>query len=377
MKVRLALVRSVVRIARGLLAASAAVGVLLLSGCPNNEDQGPVRIVVSDGNGPAGEMDRDAIVKAARVEGELTWYTSAPDKAANAFLEAFKEKYPFIRTHLRRSSTFDTISKINAEIDSGAVRADCVHVLDVGVFIELRQRGELLPYSSPEESFIDEKFREPSYWWAMRLVAIAMAYSSKTMPAGQAPDTWEDLLNPEFAGKIGFKDAATAGTAYAQYFLLREKFGQAFWERMAGQKPEISRSASEVMAALLDGEILVAGEMAGYKIQGAREESQPIVGVWPEEGVPFIPGPVGILARSGHPNAAKLFVDFALSKEGQEQFRDLVRAYSARSDVEPLEGQPPLDSLNLLTPTGGWSDYLQKQEPLRAEFEELFRPGSE
>jgi iron(III) transport system substrate-binding protein len=353
------------------------VGLLLLAGCPPRDDQGPVRIVVSDDNGPAGEMTRDEIIKAAKVEGELTWYTSAPDEAATAFLDAFTEEYPFIRTHLRRSSTFDTIKKINAEIDSGAVRADCVHVLDVGVFIELRQRGELLPYSSPEESAIDDKFREPGYWWAMRLVAIAMAYNSETMLASRAPTTWEDMLQPEFKGKIGFKDAVTAGTAYAQYFLLREKFGKAFWERMALQGPTISRSASDVMGALLSGDILVAGEMAGYKIQEAEEARQPIVGVWPEDGVPFIPGPVAILARSGHPNAAKLFVDFALSKAGQERFRDLVRAYSARSDVGPLENQPPLDSLNLLTPTGGWTDYLQKQDPLRAEFEELFRPESE
>ncbi len=369
-------------VSAGRLAAVAVfpvtlLGAVLLAGCPKDDDQGPVRIVVSDDNGPAQPMDREAIIKAARVEGEMTWYTSAPDEAADGFLEAFREKYPFIRTHLRRSSTFDTISKISAEIDSGTVRADCVHVLDVGVFIELRQRGELLPYTSPEESAIDEKFRESSYWWAMRLVAIAMAYNSDTMPAGQAPETWEDLLEPEFRGKIGFKDAATAGTAYAQYFLLREKFGKAFWERMARQNPKISRSADEVMDALLNGDILVAGEMAGYKVQEAQEADQSIIGVWPEEGVPFIPGPVAILARSGHPNAAKLFVDFALSKEGQERFRDLVRAYSARADVSPLEGQRALKSLNLLTPTGGWSDYLEKQNSLRAEFEELFRPGSE
>ncbi len=368
---------SVRRLAVIVLAAITTAGLLLLAGCPQKNDQGPVRIVVSDDNGPAGEMDRDEIIKAAKVEGELTWYTSAPEKEANAFLDAFKEAYPFIRTHLRRSSTFDTVSKINAEIDSGAVKADCVHVLDVGVFIELRRRGELLPYSSPEEPAIDEKFREAGYWWAMRLVAIAMAYNSETMPGAQAPASWEDLLEPEFKGKIGFKDAATAGTAYAQYFLLREKFGKNFWERMAQQEPTISRSADEVVTELLNGDILVAGEMAGYKIQEAQEKHQPIVGVWPEEGVPFIPGPIAILARSGQPNAAKLFVDFALSKEGQERFRDLVRAYSARSDVGPLEGQPPLDSLNLLTPTGGWPDYLQKQNSLRAEFEELFQPGVE
>jgi len=131
------------------------------------------------------------------------------------------------------------------------------------------------------------------------------------------------------------------------------------------------------MYALLDGEILVAGEMAGYAMIGAQREGKPIVGVFPKEGIPFIPGPVGILARAPHPNTARLFVDYALSREGQALFRDLGNAYSARGDVGPLEGQPPLDKLNLRTPTGGWDEYLQKQGALRTEFEKLFRPTSD
>jgi iron(III) transport system substrate-binding protein len=146
---------------------------------------------------------------------------------------------------------------------------------------------------------------------------------------------------------------------------------------VARQKPQIFRSADDVTAALLDGRILVAGEMAGYAMVGAREEGKPIVGVFPKEGVPFIPGPVAILARARHQNAARLFVDYALSREGQALFRDLGNAYSARKDVAPLKGQPPLNQLDLRTPTGGWEEYLQKQSALRTEFEKLFRPTSD
>jgi hypothetical protein len=58
-------------------------------------------------------------------------------------------------------------------------------------------------------------------------------------------------------------------------------------------------------------------------------------------------------------------------------FRDLGNAYSARDDVGPLRGQPPLSKLDLRTPTGGWEEYLLKQNPLRTEFEKLFHPSSE
>lgn len=354
------------------------VGALLPGGCPRQDDHRPISVVVSDKSEVSHSLSQEEILRAARdVEKRLDWYTSLPEKEARAFLAAFEAKYPFVRTHLRRASTFDTISRINEEIQSGEVRADVLHVLDVGVFIELRRRGELLRYVSPEETAIDERFRDPGYWWAMRLVAIGMAYNARTLSADRAPRTWEDLLRPDFKGRIGFKDAVTAGTAYAEYFLLRERYGTLFWERIARQKPRISRSAEEVTEALLAGDILVAGEMAGNAILSAQEEGKPIVGVFPKEGVPFIPGPVAIPARAPHPNAARLFIDYSLSKEGQTLFQKLGKAYSARRDVGPLEGQPPLEELHLLTPTGGWEEYLQKQSVLRSEFERLFRPTSE
>lgn len=359
-----------------LLGVSLLAGVVL-PGCPTRDETGPVKVVVTDEKTGGAPMAQADIERAARVEGELVWYTSTPDRAANAFLEAFGKKHPFLKPRLRRAGTFETVTKIEEEIKSGTVSADVLHVLDVGAFIDLRRRGELLPYSSPEEASIREEFQEPGCWWAMRLVDIGMAYDPKTLSPEKAPKAWEDLLRPEFAGKIGFKDAATAGTAYAEYFLLRERFGTSFWERVAQQKPRIYRSADDVMEGLRQGEILVAGEMAGYAIYGAAQSGRPMVGVWPTEGVPFIPGPIAIMARAPHPNAAKLFVDFGLSREGQDLCQQLMGTYSARKDVAPLKGQPPLSAFHLLTPTSGWEDYLQKQGQLRGEFADLFHSGSE
>jgi len=348
-----------------------------LSGCPARDETGPVKVVVTDEKTGGAPMAQADIERAARVERELVWYTSTPDKAATAFLEAFRKKHPFLKPRLRRAGTFETVTKIEEELKTGTVGADVLHVLDVGAFIDLRRRGELLPYSSVDEASIREQFQEPGYWWAMRLVAMGMAYDPKMLPPERAPKAWEDLLRPDFTGKIGFKDAATAGTAYAEFFLLRERFGTHFWERMARQKPRIYRSADDVMDGLRRGEILVAGEMAGYAIYRAAQSGRPVVGVWPTEGVPFIPGPIAIMARAPHPNAAKLFVDFALSREGQELCQQLMGTYSARKDVAPLKGQRPLSTFHLLTPASGWEDYLQKQGQLRGEFEDLFHSGSD
>jgi len=360
-----------------LFALACAAAGLLVAGCPARHDGGPVTVVVTDEKSGAAGMNPEDIEKAARVEGELVWYTSTPEKEATAFLAAFQRKYPFLRPRLYRSGTFETVQKMEEEIKSGDVHADVLHVLDVGIFIDLRRRGELLAYAPPEEADIGDQFEEPGYWWAMRLVDIAMAYNSSKLPSERAPRTWQDLLRPEFKGQLGFKDAGTAGTAYAEYYLLRERFGTYFWEQIAAQNPRIYRSSAAVMDDLAEGRVLIAGEMPGYAIYSAAREGKPIVGVWPKEGVPFIPGPIAILSRSPHPNAAKLFVNFALSHDGQALCRQLTGAYSARRDVGPLAGQPPLSAFHLLTPTAGWDDYFQKQERLRNELAGFFRTGTE
>ncbi len=365
-----------IQLARAAVCLLAALPILL-AGCIENDDDSPI-IVVSDGKGTeAGPKSREEIIRIAKEYNELVWYTSAPEKAAKEFLAAFKQEYPFIVPRLERSNTFDTISRIGDEITNENVKADVVHVLDVGAFIKLELEGELRMYRSPEGSSIREGFRSPGFWWAMRLVAIGMAYNSEVLTPEQAPRTWTDLLDPRYQGRLGFKDAATGGSAYAQYYLLRERLGTLFWERMAEQRVGIHRSEQELKEGLIDEGIDVAGQMVGYKILDAKNKGEPIVGVWPEEGVPLIPGPIAILARAPHPEASMLFIDFALSKKGQERFQDLLGAYSSRADVEPLPGQPPLESLQLLTPTTGWDDYLENQRELRAEFEDLFRGGGE
>jgi ABC-type Fe3+ transport system substrate-binding protein len=103
------------------------------------------------------------------------------------------------------------------------------------------------------------------------------------------------------------------------------------------------------MNGLLSGEIKVALCALSYAVYRYREiEKAPIEGIWPAEGVPVNLAPLVILAGAPHPNAAKLFVDWAFSAEGQHEMSRLVGAYSARRDVPSPVGQPAWGSFNAL-----------------------------
>jgi iron(III) transport system substrate-binding protein len=357
--------------------ALAAFAAAFLAGCPPAQQEQPIRVVVSDETDHSSARPSAAsVLELARREGELWWYTSLPDEPAQDFIRLFTRKHPFLTVRLVRESTFDIIQRIQAEVDNGRVQADVLHVLDVAPFVKLKKQGQILRYESPEERFIPAQYKDPGVWSALRLVALGIAYNTQRIQDAP-PRTWTDLLQSRFKGRIALKDAQTAGSAYAHYFFLREEYGVAYWRKMAAQKPQIFKTAEESMSALQAGTVDVVSGAMDYTVDDAQRSGSPIRAVWPSDGVPVMLGPVAILRAAPHPNAARLFIDFALSAEGQRALGRLLGGYSVRADVPAPTGLPPLNNLRVMTPAGGWEAYAERQEVLKAEYTQLFHPGSE
>ncbi|MGC9318800.1 MAG: ABC transporter substrate-binding protein [Armatimonadota bacterium] len=359
------------------LTTIAVMGVLaaLIAGCPPPA-QDEIQVTVRGAGESANELSREEIVELARREAELWWYTSLPEEQAQQFLERFEEAHPYVDARLVRGSTFDIVRRVDRELARGQVRADALHVLDPGVFDDLRRRGELYAYRSEHAHHIPPEYQEPGQWTAMRAVVICIAYDTTRRP-DRLPETWPDLLDPRWREEIGLKDAQTGGSAYAQYYLLREEYGASFWRRMAAQRPQLFRSSSDTLNALTAGEIDLAGGILGYSVYQAMQEGTPVAPIWPRDGVPMTVGPVAILSRAPHPHAAILFMDYALSQVGQQAIVEISGCYSLRDDVEPPPERPALRELNILAQEGSWSEYRLRQERLQSEYSRLFHPESE
>lgn len=365
------------RVAAGLAAiGTATLALALLSGCPPPGDS-DIRVTVSSSGESAQELSREEITALARREAEVWWYTSLPEEQAQAYLARFERAYPFITAHLVRGSTFDIVRRIDRELARGEVRADAIHVLDPAVFDDLRRRGELYSHDSTHARHFPPEYQDAGQWTAMRAVTICIAYDTSRLSASEAPSTWLDLLKPKWGGRIGLKDAQTGGSAYSQYYLLREEYGVYFWRQMAAQRPQLFRSSADTLRALTSGRIDLAGGILGYSVYGAIEEGMTVAPVWPDDGVPMTIGPLAVLSRAPHPHAATLFMDWALSKEGQQAIVEISGCYSLRDDVAPPPGRPDLSDINILAQDGSWMEYRTRQDRLQTEYSRLFHPESE
>jgi len=360
-----------------LAAVVVLVALLVWASRTTNEGDQTIVVQVDVGTGQPERLSREELLQKARAEGQLSWYTSAPEQAARQFLEAFESKYPFITTEMFRGSTFDVTEKVNAELSADAVRADVLHVLDMAIFLNLKREGELLRYDSPEYAHFPQQYRDTGYWAALRAVAICMAYNKNVVPAQQAPKTWQDLLNPRWQSQLGLENPQ-AGSQYCQYYFLRDLYGVSFWRGISARAPRFYNTSAEMLEAVLRKDLKLAAEMADYAVYDFRRAGHTeIVPVYPTDGVPMVVAPIAILRRAPHPHAAALFLDFALSEEGQKLLQSVLSAYSVREGVESLPGKPKLADLPVLTPAGGWEDYPEKQGLLRAEFSSIFFPSSE
>ncbi len=348
---------------------------LLSAGCPPPLEE-PIRVSVRPGN-QITPQNPEEILELARAEGELSWYTSLPEEHARLILTQFDEKHPFIHTRLERAGSFTIAEKVFEELRFGRIQVDVLHLLEPATFVQLRNQGALLHYDTRAAHDIPLAYKDPGFWTALRAVTLCLAYDPRRVSREEAPGSWQNLLHPRFRHRIGVKDAETAGSAYALYFLLRERYGTVFGEGLAVQQPRIYKTATQMLQALNTGEIDVALGMLGYAAYEARQEGQPLELVWPEQGVPMMVGPVAILAAAPHPNCARLFVDFLLGPEGQQLMNDPVGAYSLRPGASPPPGRLPLAELQLLLPTAGWADYAAKHDLLRKEFSVLLGTGGE
>lgn len=286
-----------------------------------------------------------ALIEAAKKEGKLVWYTSMPTDPAIKFLDAFKEKYPFLDTsEFFRSGSLKVYSRINLETSAGKNIYDVSHVAVLAAYNEWKKKGWLMKYDSPVFDDYPAELKDPGYWAPFRTFALIMAYNTDLLAPNDVPNKWTDLVDPKWKGDLGV-EGIDSGSQYLQYYTLKNLYGPNYWDQIAKNNPIEFGGTGAIMNGLLRGEIKLAMLQYCFGVYRYRElEKAPIQGVWPEDGVPISVAPMAISKNAPHPNAAKLFFDFALSKEGQMLMVELIGAYSGRPDVPAAKGNPPIDS---------------------------------
>lgn len=274
------------------------------------------------------------LVEAAKKEGKLVAYVSMLTENATALLAEFKKKYPFIDTSLYRANTQRLLPKIQLEARTQQHEADVISATFT-IWNELTRDKLVMKYDSPERAKYPETLKDADgYWNILHLGVQGMAYNTKLVSPDSAPKKYEDLLHPRWRPKQIAMDYRDSSWMAVMLEIMGEAEGLAFMKKLAAKDLYMRENKNLLTQLLAAGEFPVLANTYLETFAKIQKAGAPIEWVPGRNPIPASTHLLGIYAHARHPNAAKLFVDFLLSPEGQSLTANVIGSYPANPNVE-------------------------------------------
>ena len=270
------------------------------------------------------------VVEGAKKEGQLVFYSGIPIPDAQSILSALERKYPFIKTTFYRATGPALVSRIQTEQRAGSHIWDVMNSTGFEPYALLEQ-GYFAKHDSPERKYFPDGHKDnEGYWATMYTSPMIVSYNTRLVPPGDLPKEYLDLLQPKWKGRLGLDSSD-----FEWYANLRKIWGaeraQKFLEGLRRQEVRLVQGRALLTELLTGGEIAILVNNFLQNAVEAKRKGSPVE-LLALDPVVSAAGLVGINKLAPHANAAKLFVDFVLSKEGQELIVKTDRS-SVRTDV--------------------------------------------
>lgn len=296
------------------------------------------------------EVEWEKIVRAAQKEGRLVVYSSAPvqDALRNAFSSKYGIQYEGM---LVRGG--ELAQKLLTERRSGLYTIDVYIGGNNTIISSLKPAGTLTPL---EPALILPEVLDSKAWYENKLPWVdaqkttfsfmgspypVILVNTQTVNTGEVRG-YRDLLNPRWKGKIVINDPTVPGAGnstfrHVAWLILNLDY----WREFVKQEPIITRDQRLQVEWIAQGKYPIAISPQGAIVNDFRAAGATIEYIQTQEGVYLTSssGNLALVSNAPHPNAAKLFVNWLLSKEGQRVFSLAFGAQSTREDIS-TEGIP-------------------------------------
>lgn len=253
------------------------------------------------------------LIAAAEKEGSLTFYTANFAEVEQEAIKEFNKVFPKIKVSMVRAPGGQILTRIKTEAAAGKLAADVVDHSDRGLMVEIADLFQ--DYTPPNAAdYRPDALVSPKFWPSVTL-GWAIAYNTQLVK--NAPKTWADLTKPEYKNKqIGQVVGPSGGTTWTRIMFERQVMGEDYWKKQAELGIALYPSGAPLSDALVRGEVSIAPLL--YNIIYTKiVEGAPAEAIFAPEGVPIIPYADGITKASKSPNAAKLFMNWRLSRDAQ------------------------------------------------------------
>jgi len=286
--------------------------------------------------------DYSKLVDAAKKEGKVVIYSTTDAVAANPLIKDFEALYPGIKVEYSDLNSTELYNRFIAEAAANNGTGDVIWSSAMDLQVKLVADGQALTYASPEIAALPKWAVWKDAAYGTTYEPIAFVYNKRLVPEADVPKDHSDLLKllnakPDFyKGKITAYDPERSGVGFLFCNEDVKNFPAAWdlFKAFGKVQAKLYTSAGAMMERVTSGEHLIAYGIFGSYALG-RSKKDPNLGIVLPTDYTMVTSRVAFISKQAkNPNAGKLFLDYLLSRRGQEIVANKADLYSLRSDVE-------------------------------------------
>jgi ABC-type Fe3+ transport system substrate-binding protein len=314
----------------------------------------------------------ESLYAAARREGSITYYGGGPIAAHRQAADGFSKMFPGIQVNIASGNSNELAPRIDQQLAARKLEVDVTLLQTVQDFDRWKRAGAMALYRGPTYGGVHEAFKDADGGSiGVRVSAIVYAYNGSLLAPADVPKSALDFLHPRFrGGKIISNYPHDDDVSLFNYHTIVQKYGWKWMDGLMANQPRFIRGHVGVAEEIARGRAIASFDATVATANMPTNKGRTKVSFPVDDLVPIFTLRCGIFKDCPHPNAARLFEAWLLSKDYQAS----AGMWPTRADVPATGGLQPITSYRL---ANNFREFVEDEAlvaDLRKRFESYIGP---
>lgn len=288
---------------------------------------------------PAQAQTWDETVAAAKKEGKVVFYNNLQPNGIEPLLSKFRAVYPSIQPEQIRLGSNPLIERFQTEFTAGRHLADVLITFPDERIVEGLKAGWMAEWTPPELSNFPPAINEANKLYTLQYAREALIWNKTLVKPADEPKEWTDLFDPKWKGKVGMNPPWRSVSIQQIVAFWEDKGITNSAEKLKANEVRFFEGSGGIIQAVVRGDVRIA-ELTDLPLNPLLEDGAPVGFVYPASGTTLSANKAFVAAKAPHPNAARVFVNWLMTKEGQEALQQYCGLSVTRNGAPPLSKLP-------------------------------------